>query len=110
MPQEFTYVEFWFPPADIVAQILNFGLPAPINVQVQGLDKNRNFKFASRLMDQMRKIPGLVDLRIQEPNDVPKLNLTVDRTKASILGMQEQNVASTVLGALAGTQSTVQNF
>jgi len=110
MPQEFTYVEFWFPPADIVAQILNFGLPAPINVQVQGLDKNRNFKFASRLMDQMRKIPGLVDLLIQEPNDVPKLNLTVDRTKASILGMQEQNVASTVLGALAGTQSTVQNF
>ena len=82
MYQEFPDVEFWFPPADIVAQILNFGLPAPINVQVQGLNKNANFQFASRLMTQMRKVPGLVDLRIQEPNDVPRFNVTVDRTKA----------------------------
>jgi multidrug efflux pump subunit AcrB len=110
MPQEFPDVEFWFPPADIVAQILNFGLPAPINVQIQGLDKNANFQFASQLMAQMRKVPGLVDLRIQEPNDVPRLNVVVDRTKASMLGIQEQNVANSVLGALAGSQSTTQNF
>ena len=110
MPQQFPDVEFWFPPADIVAQILNFGLPAPINVQVQGLNKNANFQFASRLMSQMRKVPGLVDLRIQEPNDVPRFNVTVDRTKASMLGIQEQNVANSVLGALAGSQSTTQNF
>jgi multidrug efflux pump subunit AcrB len=110
MPQQFPGVEFWFPPADIVAQILNFGLPAPINVQVQGLNKNANFQFASRLMSQMRKVPGLVDLRIQEPNDVPRFNVAVDRTKASMLGIQEQNVANSVLGALAGSQSTTQNF
>jgi multidrug efflux pump subunit AcrB len=110
MPQQFPDVEFWFPPADIVAQILNFGLPAPINVQVQGLNKNANFQFASRLMSQMRRVPGLVDLRIQEPNDVPRFNVTVDRTKASMLGIQEQNVANSVLGALAGSQSTTQNF
>jgi multidrug efflux pump subunit AcrB len=110
MPQEFPDVEFWFPPADIVAQILNFGLPAPINVQVQGLNKSANFRFASRLMSQMRKVPGLVDLRIQEPNDVPRFNVVVDRTKASMLGIQQQNVANSVLGALAGSQSTTQNF
>ncbi|MBV8102922.1 MAG: efflux RND transporter permease subunit [Verrucomicrobia bacterium] len=110
MPKQFPDVEFWFPPADIVAQILNFGLPAPINVQVQGLNKNANFQFASRLMSQMRKVPGLVDLRIQEPNDVPRFNVTVDRTKASMLGVEEQNVANSVLGALAGSQSTTQNF
>jgi len=110
MPQEFPDIEFWFPPADIVAQILNFGLPAPINIQIQGLNKSANFQFASRLMNQMRKVPGLVDLRIQEPNDVPRLNVIVDRTKASMLGIQEQNVANSVLGALAGSQSTTQNF
>ena len=110
MPQEFPDVEFWFPPADIVAQILNFGLPAPINVQVQGLNKDANFAFASRLMSQMRTIPGLVDLRIQELNTVPRLDITVDRTKASILGMQEQNVANSVLGALAGSQQVNPNF
>ena len=75
MPQEFSDIEFWFPPADIVAQILNFGLPAPIDVQVQGLNKRANFEFASRLMDQMRSVPGLVDLRIQEPNTVPQLDI-----------------------------------
>ena len=110
MPQEFPDIEFWFPPADIVAQILNFGLPAPIDVQVQGLNKSANFEFASHLMDQMRSIPGLVDLRIQEPNTVPQLDVTVDRTKASILGMQEQNVANSVLGALAGSQQVNPNF
>src|ERR1700760_9983 len=110
MPQEFSEIEFWFPPADIVAQILNFGLPAPINVQVQGLNKQANFEFASHLMEQMRSIPGLVELRIQEPNTVPRLDVTVDRTKASILGMQEQNVANSVLGALAGSQQVNPNF
>jgi len=110
MSQEFPDIQYWFPPADIVAQILNFGLPAPIDVQVQGLDKRANFAFASRLMDQLRTIPGLVDLRIQEPNTVPQLDIKVDRTKASLLGLQEQNVANSVLGALAGSQQVVPTF
>jgi multidrug efflux pump subunit AcrB len=110
MPQEFPDIQYWFPPADIVAQILNFGLPAPIDVQIQGLDKRANFAFASRLMDQLRTIAGLVDLRIQEPNTVPQLDIKVDRTKASLLGLQEQNVANSVLGALAGSQQVSPNF
>ena len=89
---------------------MNFGLPAPINVQVQGLDTRANFEFASQLMGQMRTVPGLVDLHIQEPNTVPRFDITVDRTKASILGMQEQNVANSVLGALAGSQQVNPNF
>ena len=110
MAQEFPDIQYWFPPADIVAQILNFGLPAPIDVQVQGLDKKANFAFASRLIDQLRTIPGLVDLRIQEPNTVPQLDIKVDRTKASLLGLQEQNVANSVLGALAGSHQVSPNF
>jgi multidrug efflux pump subunit AcrB len=110
MAKEFPDVELWFPPADIVAQILNFGLPAPINVQVQGLNKSANFQFASRLVNKLRTIPGLVDLRIQEPNTVPQLDINVDRTKASLLGLQEQNVANSVLGALAGSQQVNPNF
>jgi multidrug efflux pump subunit AcrB len=110
MAKQFPDVELWFPPADIVAQILNFGLPAPINVQVQGLNKTANFEFASRLVTRLRTIPGLVDLRIQEPNTVPQLNINVDRTKASLLGLQEQNVANSVLGALAGSQQVNPNF
>ena len=108
--QEFPDIEFWFPPSNIVAQILNFGLPAPINVQVQGLDTRANYQFASRLMNQMRAVPGLVDLHIQEPNTVPRFDIAVDRTKASMLGMQEQNVANSVLGALAGSQQVNPNF
>ena len=110
MAKEFPDVELWFPPADIVAQILNFGLPASINVQVQGLNKSANFAFATRLVDKLRTIPGLVDLRIQEPNTVPQLDINVDRTKASLLGLQEQNVANSVLGALAGSQQVSPNF
>ncbi|MFZ0710447.1 MAG: efflux RND transporter permease subunit, partial [Terrimicrobiaceae bacterium] len=86
-------------PADIVAQILNFGLSAPIDVQIIGANRDEIFKFASGLQNKLRKVPGLVDLRIQEPNDTPRLDITVDRTKASILGLTQQNVANSVLGA-----------
>jgi len=110
MRHDFPDVGFWYPPADIVAQILNFGLPAPIDVQIIGADRAGNFKFANNLMDQIRRIPGAVDVRIQEPDDTPRLDVTVDRTKASILGIQEQAVANSVLGALAGSQQTNPNF
>ena len=110
MRHDFPDVGFWYPPADIVAQILNFGLPAPIDVQIIGADRAGNFKFANNLMDQIRTIPGAVDVRIQEPDDTPRLDVTVDRTKASILGIQEQAVANSVLGALAGSQQTNPNF
>jgi multidrug efflux pump subunit AcrB len=110
MHKQFPDVTVWFPPADIVAQILNFGLPAPIDVQIVGSDRDEIFRFASTLLGRLRKIPGLVDLRIQEPNDTPRLDITVDRTKASILGLTEQSVANSVLGALSGSQQVSPNF
>ena len=110
MRKQFPEVTVWFPPADIVAQILNFGLPAPIDVQIVGSDRDEIFGFASKLLTTLRKIPGLVDLRIQEPNDTPRFDITVDRTKASILGLTEQSVASSVLNALSGSQQLTLNF
>jgi multidrug efflux pump subunit AcrB len=106
----FPDVGVWFPPADIATQILNFGLPAPIDVQITGADIKANFQFASNLLNQFRKIPGAVDFRIQEPNDVPQLRVTIDRTKASILGITAQAATNTVLGALAGSNQTAPNF
>ena len=110
MRKQFPDVTVWFPPADIVAQILNFGLSAPMDVQIVGSDRDEIFRFAGKLLGSLRKIPGLVDLRIQEPNDTPRLDITVDRTKASILGLTEQSVASSVLNALSGSQQLTLNF
>jgi CzcA family heavy metal efflux pump len=110
MEHDFLGVGVWFPPADMVTQILNFGLPAPIDVQITGADQEANFQFANNLMDQIRQIPGAVDFRIQEPNNAPELDITMDRTKASILGINAQSVANTVLGALAGSQQNALNF
>jgi multidrug efflux pump subunit AcrB len=110
MRKQFPDVTVWFPPADIVAQILNFGLSAPMNVQIVGSDRDEIFRFAGKLLGSLGKIPGLVDLRIQEPNDTPRLDITVDRTKASILGLTEQSVASSVLNALSGSQQLTLNY
>ena len=110
MRKQFPDVTVWFPPADIVAQILNFGLSAPMDVQIVGSDRDEIFRFAGKLLGSLGKIPGLVDLRIQEPNDTPRLDITVDRTKASILGLTEQSVASSVLNALSGSQQLTLNF
>jgi CzcA family heavy metal efflux pump len=110
MQHEFPDVTVWFPPADIVAQVLNFGLSAPIDVQISGADTAANFAFANKLMEQIRHIPGAVDFRIQEPNDAPQLNVTIDRSLASILGVTAQAVSGSVLGALAGSNQTTPNF
>ncbi len=110
MPRQFPDVTFWFPPADIVAQILNFGLSAPIDVQLTGTDREQIHAFAEKLLARIRLIPGAVDFRIHESNDAPRLDVTVDRSKASQLGLTQQNVANSVLGALAGSQQTSPNF
>ena len=84
---------FAFLPADIVSQILNFGLPAPLDVQVSGFNVNANRAYASDLLARMHKIPGIVDLRIQQAYDYPTLNVDVDRSKAALLGLTETDVA-----------------
>ena len=107
---EYPGVTFYFLPADMVTQILNFGLPAPIDVQVQGNDLNASLQVADKLLSQFRQVPGLGDLRIQQPADQPKLHITVDRTKASQAGLTEQNVANSMLVTLSGSFQTQPTF
>ena len=84
--RDFPGITASFPPADIVAQILNFGMPAPFDVQIIGANVAANAELANRLVSQMSHIPGAVDVRVQQPFDSPRMNLVVDRTEASQLG------------------------
>src|SRR5215469_9612388 len=103
-------VTFAFLPADIVSQILNFGLPSPVDVQVAGFDTTATRKYANELLKRMRTIPGLVDVRIQQAYDYPTLNVDVDRTKAALLGLTETDVASDLLVSLSGSSQTTLSF
>src|SRR5947207_2398917 len=101
---------FAFLPADIVSQILNFGLPAPIDVQVAGFNVAANRAYAQALLARLHRIPGVVDLRIQQAFDYPQLNVEVDRTKAALLGLSETDVASDLLVSLSGSSQTTLSF
>jgi CzcA family heavy metal efflux pump len=108
--QEFPGVTFYFLPADIVSQILNFGLPAPIDVQVVGQNLDGNRAFADQLLNKLKYVPGIVDLRIQQTFDQPKLHLEVDRTKAQQIGFSARDVAQNVLISLSGSFQTTPNY
>jgi multidrug efflux pump subunit AcrB len=101
---------FAFLPADIVSQTLNFGLPAPIDVQVVGMNEDANRLYADSLLQKMRQIPGAVDLRIQQAADYPLLNVDVDRTKAQLVGLTQHDVASNMLVSLSGSFQTQPSF
>jgi multidrug efflux pump subunit AcrB len=103
-------VTFSFLPADIVSQILNFGRPSPVDVQVAGFDTTATRKYANEVLKRMKGIPGLVDARIQQAYDYPTLNVDVDRTKASMLGLTETDVASDLLVSLSGSSQTTLSF
>jgi multidrug efflux pump subunit AcrB len=103
LPHEFPGVTFYFVPSDIVTQILNFGLPSPIDVQIDGPDHAGNRKVANNILHQLRDVPGLTDLRLQQPDDYPVLNVNVDRTKASQGGYSERDVGGSVLNILSGS-------
>jgi multidrug efflux pump subunit AcrB len=107
---EFPGVMFYFLPADIVSQILNFGLPAPIDIQVVGANVNANREFAAQLLAKLRHVAGTADLRIQQPFNHPKLHLTVDRTKAGQGGFTEKDVASSLLVSLSGSFQTTPTY
>jgi len=106
----FPSVSFAFLPADIVSQILNFGLPSPIDVQVSGFKVPENLAFANKLLAKLHAIPGLVDLRIQQAYDYPTLRVNVDRSKAALLGLSETDVASDLLTSLSGSSQNVLSF
>ncbi|HTG44737.1 MAG TPA: efflux RND transporter permease subunit, partial [Verrucomicrobiae bacterium] len=101
--REFPGAIFYFLPADIVSQTLNFGLPAPFDVQIVGRDVVKNREVAGRLADRIRQVPGAVDVRVQQPADRPKFTFAVDRAKASELGLTERDVANSVLLSLSGS-------
>src|SRR6202043_129963 len=110
LAKEFPGVLFYFPPADIVSQILNFGLPAPIDVQIMGRDVDGNHQFANDLMKQLSAINGIADLRIQQPFNQPKLHINVDRTKTMQAGFTQRDVASNLLVSLSGSFQTPPSF
>jgi multidrug efflux pump subunit AcrB len=110
MHQDFPGITASFPPADIVAQILNFGLPAPIDLQIIGANTSANARLANQLVEQISRIPGAVDVRVQQPFDAPRMNLVVDRTQASQLGITENQVAGSLIGALSGSTQVSPNF
>jgi len=103
LPREFPGVSFYFLPADIVTQILNFGLPAPIDVQIEGGNVQASHEIAEKILTELHQVPGLADLHIQQPLDYPTLEINVDRTKAAQAGYTERDVASSVLNSLSGS-------
>ncbi len=103
LPRAFPGTTFYFLPADITTQILNFGLPAPIDVQVQGTDVRQSKVLADTLLTQLRHVPGLVDLRVQQPLDYPTLDIDMDRTKAVQGGYTARDVSQSILNTLSGS-------
>jgi CzcA family heavy metal efflux pump len=103
LPRDFPGVTFYFLPADMVTQVLNFGLPAPIDIQIDGADIDGNRKVAERTLADLRRVPGLTDLRIQQQFDYPTYDINVDRTKAGQGGLNERSVVTSVLNSLSGS-------
>jgi len=110
LPRAFPGTVFSYPPADIVSQILNFGTPAPIDVQVTGNDQQATQAYAATLLHQIRQVPGVADARLQQSLSYPQLNFKVDRTRIAQFGLTEQNVTNAVATALAGTSTTAPIF
>lgn len=110
LPAAFPGSLFYFLPADITSQILDFGLPAPIDIQVQDNDLAADNQEAVKLLDRLRKVPGLVDLRIQQPEDYPTLNVDIDRTKAAQGGFTPRDVADSLLTSTSSSFQTSPMF
>ncbi|MFP4893353.1 efflux RND transporter permease subunit [Paraburkholderia sp. EG304] len=110
LPQRFPGVEFFFQPADIVTQILNFGLPAAVDVQIAGANQQGNLDVARKLLKQVRLIPGTVDTHIQQKLDEPVLGLQMDRTRLQQLNLTANDVAQNVLVSLSGSSQTSPGF
>ncbi|MBV4541776.1 efflux RND transporter permease subunit [Pseudomonas vlassakiae] len=103
LPEQFPDTTFSFPPADIVSQILNFGAPAPIDIQVRGANIEGNFAYARQLLKRIRAIPGVVDARIQQSDKAPVFDVALDRTQAQQLGLTTRDVTNSLVVNLAGS-------
>ena len=110
LPAEFPGVQFFFQPADIVTQILNFGTPAPIDIQITGMNQPANYAVGLKLANQIRHVPGAVDVHVQQAFDSPTLYMDIDRTRAQYVGLQARDIAQNVLVALSSSFQTSPNF
>jgi len=110
LPQRFPGVEFFFQPADIVTQILNFGLPAPIDVQVVGTDMHSSYVIAQQIANKMRHIPGTADVHVQQLLSLPTLHMDIERTRVTQVGLTARDVAQSALVSLSGSFQTSPNF
>jgi CzcA family heavy metal efflux pump len=110
LPQRFPGTQFFFQPADIVTQILNFGTPAPIDVAVTGANQRGNYVIAEKLAGEIRHIPGAVDVHVQQTLDEPTLHMDVDRTRAQAVGLQAKDVANNLLVSLSSSFQTAPAF
>jgi len=110
LPREFPDTVFSFPPADIVSQILNFGAPAPIDLQIRGNDLPANFAYANRLLKEIRRIPGVADARIQQSNRAPVFAIDVDRTRAQEMGLTARDVTNSLVVSLAGSSQVAPTY
>ncbi len=110
LKDDFPGVSFAFLPADIVSQILNFGMPAPIDVQVVGFNRKANQQYAAAILSRIKKVPGLADVRIQQAFNQPELHVDVNRTRAMEMGMTQRDVATNLLVSLSGSLQTAPGF
>jgi multidrug efflux pump subunit AcrB len=110
LPRRFPDCTFFFQPADITSQILDFGLPAPINIQVVGVNREANLALAKKLQQKVATVPGIADVHIHQITDAPDLRLDVDRIMASQLGLTQQDVTGSVLVSLSSTTQVSPNF
>jgi multidrug efflux pump subunit AcrB len=110
LPERFPDLEFFFQPADIVSQILNFGLAAPLDVQVSGPAKAENLRLARELIQRIQRVPGAADVRLQQVPFAPELKVVVDRTRALQLGMTQRDVAGNMLASLSGSGQVAPNY
>ncbi|MGC2659753.1 MAG: efflux RND transporter permease subunit [Bryobacteraceae bacterium] len=110
LPKEFPGTTFYFLPADMVSQILNFGLPAPIDLQIVGNDVENSRAFADRILPQLERIPGAVDLHVHQTFDEPRIHIQVDRTKAAESGFNQNDIARSLLISLSGSFQTAPTF
>ncbi|HEX7402615.1 MAG TPA: efflux RND transporter permease subunit, partial [Usitatibacter sp.] len=110
LPREFPDTVFSFPPADIVSQILNFGAPAPIDLQVRGANLDANFDYANTLLKAIRRIPGVTDARIQQSRKSPVFDVNMNRTRAGELGITARDVTNSLVVNLAGSSQVAPTF
>jgi len=110
LPQEFPDTVFSFPPADIVSQILNFGAPAPIDIQIRGANLAGNFDYANKLLKEIRRIPGVADARIQQSSKSPAIDVNMDRVQAQELGITPKDVTNNMVVNLAGSSQVAPTF